>query len=497
MIKEQIKMLILAVLAVLCFSSIASAQGFSSLMGKLNELEARLDGLDSGSNVDVAKLENTIALLENQVNRLSSDFDGLNNKDSDMAPSPDNRMISALAGDLRELVGELHSTIEKAPKDVGKHETKTSVKSIKSPVKLELKAYSLYHHDATEGDGQSNSFDISRVYIGAKYSMSDEFNARYLTDISHASGGGKFEVYTKYAYLDWSLSKYHVKLTFGLQALQTWKQAESEWGYRVIRYSPTESFGKYWGSVKGDYEDHLSNWAEALLDTSGGRTPSQDDIALAHELETQEANFHISSHTKMGSSADMGIGLNLKLSKTSYANFIVRNGTGYKEAENDMYKNFQLRAGNYFLEKALHLSAFVEVEPFRGVEKTYRNLQWDLFASYKTKTNFLMGVNVNSKIFAGSNENITAMCYSAFGHFYLKPNLKAIARYDQYIAGFNDVLLPSGGAALKTNANLLILGFDFIPDKHIHIVPNVQIQTFEDPDSDKQTAFYLHLQYKL
>ena len=104
----------------------------------------------------------------------------------------------------------------------------------------------------------------------------------------------------------------------------------------------------------------------------------------------------------------------------------------------------------------------------------------------------------DSKIFAGSLENIESYCYSAFGNFYITPDkLKALARYDIYISGFNDALVPDGAQKLKMNSNLLIIGIDYMPDKHIHIIPNIQIQTFEDPDSKKENAIYVHLQYKL
>lgn len=72
--------------------------------------------------------------------------------------------------------------------------------------KLDGEGYYAYHHDFSKRDGQTNSFDLSRVYFGIKYNISDQFTARYLTDIGHEPGGGKLEVFAKYAYLDWGIS---------------------------------------------------------------------------------------------------------------------------------------------------------------------------------------------------------------------------------------------------------------------------------------------------
>ena len=354
----------------------------------------------------------------------------------------------------------------------------------------EGKAYFYYLHDFTSGAGQQNEFDISRMYIGAKYQISEEFMARYLTDISHQPGGGKFEVFTKYAYLDWNLSQWNLHALMGLQGTNNWSVPEKAWGYRAIRKSPMESFGDFWGGVRGAYDSRLEDWAD-------------DDPSRAAELGYQRYNFDKGANTKMGSSADMGIGLKWKPSGFCYVNFMVRNGVGYKSAENDMYKNFQLRTGGYFHEKAIHVSAYAEIEPWMGVDdagesKGYNNIQLDLFASYQKKDLFLVGVNYNSKTIPGSLEDITASCISAFGNvFIVEKKLKALARYDIYQTGFNDAERPSGDPELETNAGLLIIGLDWMPVKKVHLIPNVQILSFENSDIDANNTFYVHLWYNL
>ncbi len=355
--------------------------------------------------------------------------------------------------------------------------------------KPEGKGYFYYLHDASEGDGQTNKFDISRMYIGAKYFVSEEFTIRYLTDISHAAGGGKFEVFTKYAYLDWKLGD-RKNLVMGLQGTNNWSMPEKAWGYRAIQYSPMESFGKYWDEWDGFYEDHLDYYANV-------------DPSKAGEIDAQKANFATAKRSKMGSSADLGISLKCKPTSDIYVNVMVRNGLGYKKAEDDMYKNFQARGGTFLMEKAVHVSAFVEVEPWKGVDedgesKGYMNLQWDVMASYTMKDKFTLGVDANSKTFKGSLEDITAMCISVFGHGYIMPGkLKALARYDMYNTGFNDVERPTGVNEYETNGSRIIVGLDYKAHKKVSIIPNFQMVSYEDSDLDSHNSAYIHVYFKI
>lgn len=366
--------------------------------------------------------------------------------------------------------------------------------------KLGGKGYFFYNHSLSDGGvGRSNAFDLSRLYFGAKFQISEKFMAQYMTDMAHESGG-KFETFAKYALLDWkmdALSRWNGHLVMGLQSTYNWKIPEAVWGYRSIRWSPMESFGKYFGSELGGYEDMLESWADSLYDEG---TPAADAKAL--EVASQMDNFHAASANKMGSSADIGVALKLNPTDAHYVMLMIRNGSGYKKAETDMYKNYQARVGFYLLEKkALHLSAMAELEPFEGVDqfgatKSRMNFQWDLLASYEQKGRFLVAANVNSKKLPGVFDDITATCLSGFGNVYLIENkLKALGRIDVYQTGFNDAHLQAGMPDMKTNANLIIVGLDFMPDENVHIIPNVQILSLEG-DGDDVKDFYIHAEFR-
>ena len=358
-------------------------------------------------------------------------------------------------------------------------------------VKVEGKGYFYYLHDASQDDGQSNSFDFSRMYIGARYGLSDEFTVRYLTDIGHQDKTGKLEVFTKYAYVDWKI-KDNLNLIMGLLGTHNWKQPEDDWGYRSIQYAPMEMFGSYWVNWAKEYSGYLKDWAEDPA------TSSADSLKLSRKLE----NFNTTGRYKMGASADMGISVKSKPSDIAYVNLMILNGSGYKSSEDNMYKNFQFRTGIYLLEKAVHISGYFEVEPWRsidesGAEKSYMNTQWDALASYTQKDKFTLGVNANSKTFSGIQE-IDALCLSVFGNTFLIPmKLKALARYDMYNTGFNNADVKPGDSKWESDGGLIIVGLDYKANEKISIIPNIQILTYEDSAMDPVNSAYMHLYFKL
>lgn len=461
----------------------------------LTELSSRLDAVEVALNqalkqANLTEIDSTVHMLVSRTAELDErlvKFEGSNEDDTKATDS-------ALIDDLRHLTNELRQTIGKA----------SSVKNL-APEKFtpEVKAYFNYKHDGSEGDGQSNAFDFNRVYIGGKYQISEKFMARYLTDIGHESKTGKFEVFTKYAYLDWNLGFWKAHAIFGLQGTQSWKAAEKAWGYRVIRKSPLESFGDFYKSAMKSYVHQLEDWSETLIETTGGDDPTTEDLANSAAFQIKASNFSVGARSKMGSSADIGLALTMKPTSKTYANFMMINGTGYKKAEDDMYKTMQVRTGAYLLNGDMHVSALIEVEPWRGVNENghsqrYNNVLWDLFVSYEKKNLFIVGLNSSLKQFDDASEGINARCYSVFGNIHLKKKqLKILARFDNYVTGFNNTGSMAGFGSLKSNANLIVIGLDWMPDKRVNIIPNFQMMTYENDGIPSVKNYFVHMQYKL
>ncbi len=107
------------------------------------------------------------------------------------------------------------------------------------------------------------------------------------------------------------------------------------------------------------------------------------------------------------------------------------------------------------------------------------------------------GFNVQSKTFAGI-EDITAMSIGVFGNAFVIPNkLKALVRYDMYNTGFNDATLITGDTAWESNGGLLVIGADYFAHKKVHIIPNIQITSYEKSDKDSQVSAYINVYFKI
>ncbi len=349
--------------------------------------------------------------------------------------------------------------------------------------KIEGRGFFAYRHDATEGDGQSNEFEMARLNFGIRYFASDDLMLRYVTDIAREGATGKIDAQAQLAYVDWKIDK-HFNLLTGLLLTNNWAQTEVIWGYRSILTSPMEAFGDFWGSWNKKYVTYLEAWALA-------------DPTKAGLLSNQVT----ASRSKMGAAADMAVGASYKPVKSVFVNFQIRNGSGYKSAENDMFKNFQLMAGKSFMNNAVNVSAFTELEPYRGVDengdsKGFVNVAWDVSASYTEKDKFTVGTSVNSKTFA-STGSITGTSVSGFFHGFLKPNkLKAIARYDVYNTGFNDAVVRPGDKAFESNGTRMVLGLDYLAHKNFSIIPNLQVISYENSDLEPIKSAYLHMAFK-
>lgn len=355
-----------------------------------------------------------------------------------------------------------------------------------SKLKVEGKGYFYYKYDVSDNNSQSNSFDFGRMYFGANYRLSNQFSIRYLTDFSQQGNTSKFKVFPKYAYVDWKI-KDGLSLIMGLQGTNNWKEPENAWGYRSIYYAPLEAFGKFWEVTAMTYASHLSYLYQG--------NQSED----YERQKNRYRNFNEASKSGMGSSADMGVTAKYNFCDDYYANLSVINGSGYKERENDIYKNVQLRVGSHQINKRLHLSGYVELEPWSGSSLTgdrqqYMNVQWDMMASFKRNGIFSVGVDLNGKKFDGI-ETINAFCYSIFGNFHIfQEQLLFLARYDNYSTGIDHAEFFDYDQVWWTNGGLLILGLDYKPHKNISIIPNLQMKSYDNQEY-RNKIIYIHLSF--
>lgn len=92
-----------------------------------------------------------------------------------------------------------------------------------------------------EEDGETtypNGFEVGRVYVNLKSTLSDKVAVRYTTDVDPGIIDNKgYGIRVKYAYADLSNIFPMTKLTFGLQGNLWTGMADKAWGYRVVSKS--------------------------------------------------------------------------------------------------------------------------------------------------------------------------------------------------------------------------------------------------------------------
>ena len=164
-----------------------------------------------------------------------------------------------------------------------------------------------YNTDLSSGSSKKNSFEVKRVYLGYKFKIDDKISAKVTFDIGKNSAGSDYTAFLKTAQIDWSL-KDNFKLSFGMIGNKQFKYQESIWGYRYL------------------YKTF------------------QDE-------------------NKFGSSADLGVNGEIKVSENLKMNLFMLNGEGYKNIQDD--DGYMKIGGNliYEISNGLSLKLYYDSEP--------------------------------------------------------------------------------------------------------------------------------------
>ncbi|MFP4520662.1 MAG: hypothetical protein ACLFQK_00810 [Fibrobacterota bacterium] len=348
----------------------------------------------------------------------------------------------------------------------------------------ECKVFSAYYLDISGTEQNSsfsdraNGFEISRIYAGGKYQISDNIKARILTDVSREEKTGKLETYAKYTYAEFNAQKIKSSVCTGLQGTGLWKTPEKFWGLRIIKHAPAESFGKYLKSVKNVFEN----------------APAEENISESL-ADAQKSGFDKASAYNTGSSADIGLKLKTKFSPGFSMNTMIRNGTGYKEKEDDFYKNIILNPVLKTAGKKLLFSAVLEAEPFRSPDgETRINVFYDLFCGYTSGIS-KTGINFGSKVFSAPEENITAFYVSLMENLSLSESASAFLRLDYYNTGFSSSSVLDLSDT-ETDAFLYIGGLEYKLHKKVSLIPNIQYLDKSSAEEKDSAELYVHLQFK-
>ena len=145
--------------------------------------------------------------------------------------------------------------------------------------KVSTRVYWNFNKDFSNDALKKNAFEIKRAYFGYEYKISEKISSKVTFDVGKNNSGSDYTAFLKIAQLDWKV-KNNFKLSLGMIGNKQFKYQESIWGYRYM------------------YKTF------------------QDE-------------------NKFGSSADLGVNAEIKLSEKIDLNLFALNGEGYKNVQDD------------------------------------------------------------------------------------------------------------------------------------------------------------------
>jgi len=253
-------------------------------------------------------------------------------------------------------------------------------------------------------------FQFTRYYFTYDKKITDNLAIRYRLDADRTADA-KMTTFIKHAYISWSNLIADAKIYIGMQQTPNWSYSEKYWGHR---------------SVEKTIQD-----------------------------------FH-----KLGSSADLGIGLVGNFSDRLGYHLLLANGTGFSKPENDNYKKTSallwIKPGGNLIG-----TVYADIEPIPD----YSNSTISLFGGIDTD-NILAGAEYFIRNNGDPDDgNVTGL--SLFGTLRLSDG-NIFGRYD--ISDPNDL-------KENDNFNYIIIGYEYIVDKKLKIMPNVRNKKTGDADS--------------
>lgn len=285
---------------------------------------------------------------------------------------------------------------------------------------------------ATGGRKDFNGFQMRRIYLAYDNDISSTFSTRLRLEGSTGSP------IIKDAFLKWKEVFQGSDLFFGIQPTPAFEVSESYWGYRSVE--------------------------KTILDLRGAV-----------------------------SSRDMGVSLKGKLDSDGMVNYWVlygnNSGTG---AETDKYKRLyahidvkpteKLRATLY---TDYAMQSNINDPTSTAVPKStlgHNMITSALFVGYTEKGIFKIGAegfyqNVSNGYIHGTTpvviDDRNSLGISLFGSLTLNPELTLIGRYDFYDPN-------TASSSPFDSRNYLIAGASWSVDKNVSIIPNIQVETYEN-----------------
>lgn len=265
-----------------------------------------------------------------------------------------------------------------------------------------------------------NGFWFRRIYVTYDKGLSSEFVTRFRIEMSSPGDFGatsiKLTPIVKDAYVKWSRSRQNI--LFGVSASPTWEVVERIWGYRSVEKTPLD------------------------LQRMGGSR----DFGIAFQGAV-DPNKKLSYHLMFGNGSDTG-------------------------SEVDKEKKVYLSLTAVPV-KGLTIEGYTDYEGRPAGKGRY---VFQGFASYE-RPDFRAGAQISQQTRKSgtSAPNTKLGVVSVFAAGRLAPKAWALARFDRmFNPNSEGDKIPYIPFHKTAKSSLLILGFDLLPIKDVHVIPNVE-----------------------
>ena len=301
-----------------------------------------------------------------------------------------------------------------------------------------FKVFWNYNYDFSDDVTQTSSFELDRVYLGYKYKFNDNVSAKITYDVGKNDSGSNYTAFVKIAQLDYKLST-KVKLSMGMIGGKQFNDQEKVWGYRYLYKT-------------------------------------------------------LQDENKFGSSADLGVNAEIKLSDKLTTNIFALNGEGYKnpqDADGNQRIGFNLI---YAVSNSVNLKFYYDTQSSANSE-SLNNI--GLFAGYKAG-DYSIGAEYN-KMENGTtyktpidNHNLDGI--SIYNRYSISDKYEVFARFDQISSNTLDGATNSWN--YDDDGSLIIIGTQYKANDGVKFSLNARSFTYKNLDTNLFEVFF-NVEFKL
>ena len=305
--------------------------------------------------------------------------------------------------------------------------------------KVSTRVYWNFNKDFTKDAPRKNAFEIKRAYFGYEYRINDNISSKVTFDVGKNSSGSDHTAFLKIAQLDWKI-KNNLKLSIGMIGNKQFKFQESIWGYRYM------------------YKTF------------------QDE-------------------NKFGSSADLGVNAEIKISEKINLNLFALNGEGYKNVQDD--NGFIKIGGNLIYEFDNGFSAKIYYDSQPSIEN-FNLVNTGYFIGYeKEKTRIGLEYNemLNGKTYKDPSKDHSLSGFSGYISQTLFKNATIFFRYDSLGSNILSGSLDAWNSG--KDGNLMILGFEHVVTKGFKLNLNYRNYNYNDTSINNKSMVFINAEIKI